>query len=59
MMTGPEQNRFLHRIRQQQENIIVGEYRQVIHEEPTMQPLTQQQAQRQAELEKMAENVAY
>lgn len=58
-MTGEEQNRFLHRIRQQQQNIIVGEYRQVIHEEPTMQPLTQQQAQRQAELEKMAENVAY
>lgn len=58
-MTGPEQNHFLNRIRQQQENIIVGEYRQVIHEEPTMQPLTQQQAQRQAELENMAENLAY
>lgn len=54
-MTDTEQNNFLNRIRQQQQNIIVGEYRQVIHEEPTMQRLTQQQA----ELEKMAENVAY
>ncbi|MGN1231314.1 MAG: hypothetical protein ACI4TP_05375, partial [Anaerotignum sp.] len=57
-MPRPEENAYLNRIRQQQQNIIVGEYRQ-IHEEPAIQPLTQQQAQRQAEMEKMAENLAY